>query len=230
MRTRTFLVPLVLLAFSTSLLAQEPASGGATVAVLDFTGSSLTLQEASAVGKGLAGMIITELAGRPGVRVIERQQLQSVLQEQKLALSGRVDDATALEIGKLLGAQYLITGAATLGLAKDARLDIRVLNVETSEILRAQKVTGKQEDFLDMVVKIADQFSRDLKLKVPAREPAVEVPFQAIIFYSQGLDFEDKGQPERAIEMYRKALAAFPGHREAKAALERLTKAKGGAS
>jgi hypothetical protein len=58
-------------------------------------------------------MLVTELIGRPGIRVIERAQMQDILTEQRLSLSGRVDESTALEVGKLLGAQYVIHGQVT---------------------------------------------------------------------------------------------------------------------
>lgn len=43
--------------------------------------------------------------------VVERSQLQKVIEEQNLAVSGAIDDATATEVGKLLGIDVIITGS-----------------------------------------------------------------------------------------------------------------------
>src|SRR2546428_10031917 len=63
-----------------------------------------------ALQKGMAAMIISELAANPGARVVEREELQRLLEEQKLGAGGRVDDATAARIGKLIGGRYGGTG------------------------------------------------------------------------------------------------------------------------
>jgi len=49
--------------------------------------------------------------GVPIFKVIDRQNLKSVLSEQKLSLSGLVDDKNAVKIGKLIGVQGIWTGA-----------------------------------------------------------------------------------------------------------------------
>ena len=211
----------VVTAVPTPVSAQASA---ATVAIMDFTAFSVSLQDATALGKGLAGMLTTELSARPTVRVVERQQIRSVLDEQRLALSGRTDDGVALEIGKLLGAQYLITG--NLALAREtARLDVRMLRVATGEVIATHKRSGHPDDLFAVVVALAEDFSGDLELgAVPATPPAqrVRVPGPALVAFSRGIDYEDGGERERALAMYREALRLSPGYPDAIAAISRL--------
>src|SRR5437870_10971782 len=54
-----------------------------------------------ALQKGIAGMIISELATNAAVRVVERDALQKLIEEQNLGASGRIDPQTAAKIGKL---------------------------------------------------------------------------------------------------------------------------------
>lgn len=195
-----------------------------TVAVLDFTGLMVGQGGNSApLGKAVSAMLVTELIGRPGLKVVERAQLQDLLTEQRLSLSGRVDENTALEVGKLLGAQYVIHGQVT-SIADNLRMDMRAVNVETSEIMEVQKLSGRTDDLLDVVVKLADQFSTKLHLPTPAHGSAAKIPVLATVEFSRGVDFEDKGDVEHALEHYRAALKIHPEHRDAKAAVERLEK------
>jgi len=46
----------------------------------------------------------------PFLRVVDRENMAAILQEQKLQLSGVIDDATAVEVGELVGAQAILTG------------------------------------------------------------------------------------------------------------------------
>lgn len=194
-----------------------------TVAVLDFTGLMIGEGGNSApLGKAISAMLVTELSGRPGMRVIERAQLQDILQEQRLSLSGRVDESTAIEVGRMLGAQYVIKGQAT-SVASMLRMDMQAVDVETSEVREVQKLTGATDELLTLVVRIADLFTSQLELDPPSNRPDVQqIPVGATIEFSRGVDFEDRGEVEQALEHYRAALEIFPDHRDARAAVERL--------
>src|SRR2546421_4426114 len=85
------------------------------VAVFPFDNGGSYGQEKDnfdALQKGIAGLMISDLAANAAVRVVERDQLQKLLDEQNLgaAGAGRVDPQTAAKIGKLVGARYGVTG------------------------------------------------------------------------------------------------------------------------
>lgn len=65
---------------------------------------------------------------------VERQNLEHILTEQQLQLSGEVDDDSAVSIGHLTGAGIVITGSISL---YDATryLRLKALDVETGKIL-----------------------------------------------------------------------------------------------
>jgi curli biogenesis system outer membrane secretion channel CsgG len=58
-------------------------------------------------------VFVTELVKSGKFRVVEREALEALMQEKNLTLSGDVDPKTAVKIGKLLGVNYLLTGAVT---------------------------------------------------------------------------------------------------------------------
>jgi curli biogenesis system outer membrane secretion channel CsgG len=111
------------------------------------------------VGQGASDMLITALVKTKKYRVYERNRLKSIMKEQKLQMSGAVDMSTAVQIGKLVGAKYIITGAVTeYGVAKsgahggglfnlgkqryESTVDVRAVNVQTGEIVFADTGTG----------------------------------------------------------------------------------------
>lgn len=194
-----------------------------TVAVMDFTGFMLgEAGNSVAVGKALSAMLVTEFSGREGLRVLERQNMQAILQEQRLALSGRVDESSAVEIGKMLGVQYVLLGQVS-ALGQQLRVDIRAVEVETTEVLAVMKKNDRTDALLDVVVWVADEFSQKLRLTPPSERPALEpIPVRATIEFSRAVDFEDKGDIDKATEHYQKTLDIHPTHADAQRALARL--------
>jgi TolB-like protein len=198
-----------------------------TVAVLDFT--SFMMGDGGAavnLGKAITAMLVTEFSNREGIQVIERAQLNDMLREQDLVLSGRVDESSAIEIGKLLGAQYVLLGQAS-SIVDNLRMDIRAVDVETSEIVAVLKKSDRTSELLSVVVALADEFGQQLNLVPPSDRPAMEsIPVPATIAFSRAVDFEDRGETERAIQEYERTLELHPTHRDAQLALTRL---RGGA-
>lgn len=231
------LVALVLPLFAPGHLTGQAASAASaasvddlpTVGVMDFTGFMMSEAGNSPfIGKAVTTMLISELSTREGMRVIERYRLQDLLDEQRLALSGRVEEMSAGEVGRIVGAQYMIEGGVTSA-GDRLRIDIRAVEVETSEILEVQKLTDDPAELLAMVVRIADLFASKLELDAPSARPArQEIPVRSTIEFSRGVDYEDRGERERALEHYRAALEIYPDHADARAAIDRLEAGGGG--
>lgn len=65
------------------------------------------------VGKGISDEFVTELLKTKKFRLIEREQIDKVMEEQDFGESGRVDTRSAAKIGKILGVQFLVMGRVT---------------------------------------------------------------------------------------------------------------------
>ena len=129
-----------------------------TLAVLYFESSEMN-PELSGLKVGLAQMLITDLAGSGDFTVVEREQLQAILDEQKLGHEGITEPGTAAKIGKLLGAQKMLMGGY-FKLGATFRVDARLVDVETSKIIASKGVNGRVEEFLTIEAQLAD-FTRD---------------------------------------------------------------------
>jgi curli biogenesis system outer membrane secretion channel CsgG len=69
-----------------------------------------------------------------GFIIIDRSQLDRIRLEQNFQLSGVVDDETAVSIGKVVGANIIITGSVT-GTDSTRRLRLRALNTQTAQVM-----------------------------------------------------------------------------------------------
>lgn len=77
-----------------------------SIGVTEFKNESGAAWWRGGVGWELAGMLSNELAATGKFRIAERSKLESVLEEQNLAASGRVKAGTGARLGQVTGAQY----------------------------------------------------------------------------------------------------------------------------
>lgn len=144
--------------------AASAQGGKPTIGVAEFKNESGAGWWRGGVGWELAGMLSNELAATGKFRLVERSKLESVMEEQNLAASGRVKSGTGAKIGQLTGAQYLVMGTVTayeedvastgggvsfkgisLGGKKEnayLAVDIRVVNTETGEVDYVRTIEG----------------------------------------------------------------------------------------
>ena len=104
--------------------AEGLCAGKKIVCVLDLEDKSNHSHNWRNVGTGVAEMMVTALAETKKYTLIEREKLQAVIDEQKLGASGAVTAQTAARIGRLLGANYIITGAITEFGVKDSKIGV----------------------------------------------------------------------------------------------------------
>lgn len=75
--------------------------------------------------------------------LVDRENMQKIISELKLQLSGTVDEKKAAEVGKIIGAEMLITGKI-YKTRKGCELFLRLVRVETAEVLAVTKLVIDQ--------------------------------------------------------------------------------------
>lgn len=136
--------------------------------VLKFQDETGGMFLSGGVGRSLTQMLGNELSAKGEFTVVERQKLRAVLEEQNLSASGRVSKESSVAIGKLTGAEYLVTGTVTafednkqtryksgfLGIGGRVEtvssggylaIDLRVIDTATGEIAYARSIEGRTE-------------------------------------------------------------------------------------
>lgn len=152
-------VLLVLLVFAflntSPLLSQqaEPVAG-LTLAVMDFKNNTSVFSY-DRLERAIPEMLKTELSRNSEILVLERSKIESILKEQALVQAGVIENTTAQEVGRLAGAQFIITGEInTIG--NQIRIDAHLLKVATGQVV-GEKITGKDIESIEPMVKLLAQ-------------------------------------------------------------------------
>lgn len=116
------------------------------------------------IGDGVSDMLVTALVKSGQFLVLERQEMEKVVQEQQFSNSSMVTPETAAKLGKILGAELFIVGSVSEFGVKEssvgggvslfggkvssrtarAVVDIRLVNVTTGEIIAAEQQEGEE--------------------------------------------------------------------------------------
>ncbi len=196
-----------------------------TIAVSPF--QNLGDKSYNPLSKGLAEMIISDLSNIKGLTVVERIQMQAVLNELKLAGSSLVDQKNAPRLGKLLGASRVTTGSFLDFEAQKMRLDATVTRTENGQRLASSDVSGPLSSFYQLektlVFKILcgighcrESLDSRTRLAVEKVHTKNLVAFQ---HFSEGLDFFDQGKYPEASRSFFLALEEDPRFALARKAL-----------
>jgi len=163
-----------------------------------------------AFGKGLADMMITDLSTVDDLAVVERAKLQALIDEMSLQQSEYFDPATAQKLGQGLGATHAITGSIN-AFAPQIRIDIRLIDVNSSEVVLAEGVTGSDQDIFGLQEQLASTFADALDKRREAGEPVDGLAADGLLAYGQGLEAADRGDLETASELLGRVVDSTPG-------------------
>jgi len=111
------------------------------------------------IGKGVAIMLVSKLAQNGAYTVMERAQLDRVLNEQNFQQDSRADVSSAAKLGRLLGVDAIIIGSITqfqredknisLGMRRESKatvaIDARIVQIGTGEILAVAQGKGQSK-------------------------------------------------------------------------------------
>lgn len=174
-------IPASLLLFAVNLYAQDELNGKFTVAVLDFEGRGISQQEAQT----LTDRLSSELANTNAVILVERNQMNEILDEQGFQQSGCTSAECAAEVGALLGVENMISGSFGK-IGNSYTIDAKMFSVETGATVKTVSKTYKGEiDGLITEIEILAWEIVDLKppkalLEQQKKEPQMAVSQPAV--------------------------------------------------
>lgn len=222
-----------------------------TVAVGDFENNSVYTgkfkdYDFGALASALPHIITQDLTQITDLKIVDRQRTAAILGELKLSSSGFASSEQAVQVGQLLGAHSFIFGQYMLISADKIRIDARIVQTATGEVLSAKQITakfdGKPEVFLDLEMKLitelmktlnavmgtelleepekaAREFFAEKKKEIKKRDGYVD----GVFLTAQALEAEKQGDYAAAVENWKQVLAADPKNEVAAIRIRILT-------
>ncbi len=108
----------------------EIITGGTNIAVADFIGKNVSQADASIV----ADFLRTELVSTRLFNVMDRNNMDTIMAEQKFQTSGCTEQDCAVEIGKLLNVKHMLVGSLSK-LLDSYYITVNVVDVESGKIV-----------------------------------------------------------------------------------------------
>lgn len=223
---KIFVLFFMLLLLNSNLIFSQQQNK--TVAILDFSNNSLIEREKySALSKALAEIMITELSKVPDLQLVERQRMNALLQEMQLSQSGILSEQASIQVGKLLGAHYLVFGSYMVSFDQMIRVDVRIVEVETGITIKAEEITDKVAQLFNIIKKLNEKIVKDLNIRLTKETKAAwhnsDVSFDVISSFSTALKLEEQNKIKEAIKIYQSILSNDPSFEPARKRLKELS-------
>ena len=129
------------------------------IAVADFSAENVSASDAAIISNFFrTGLVNTNL-----FVVLERNNMDMILSEQKFQISGCTDFNCAVKMGKLLNVQKMVIGNLSV-FAKQYYITASVVDVESGKVVCSEKVSCKKQEDLpnkaeDLAVLISEKMT-----------------------------------------------------------------------
>jgi TolB-like protein len=175
------------------------------------------------LNEALADMLTTDIAASQKITVVSRLNLKQIIDEQKLTLSGLVDESSAKRIGNLSGASIILSGTYTI-ISDEVRIDVKIFDVEQGTSKGATSVFGRVSDIFILEKKLALQVFAILNILI-TEEDKIKLfqiasdNIEAVENNYRGIIALDNNQNDKAKSFFQKAVSVDPYYKYAKSNL-----------
>jgi len=156
--------------------------GRLTLAVLPFQGKG----ESQAYGEAATDRMVTQLVELRRFKVIERAKLEEVLQEQRLQVSGVVDDRAAVDVGRIAGADAIVVGSVSV-IGATTKVSARVIDTQSSEVIVARNARADRTNLED-VEKLTESVAIMIYNELPLVQGSVINTEGDVLYIDVGID------------------------------------------
>lgn len=206
-------------AFAQDAIAKErelsPATyPDSTIGVVYFNADRLP-DSLRPLSKGLAEMMVTDLSKVPKLQVVERLRIDRILDELKLSSTAAFDSTTAPRVGKLLGAARVLGGDISGMPQGRLRIDPQLVSAKTGEVAMPGEQVGSIAKVMSMEKDMVFAVLKKLNIKLTTEQRAAISKMAtdsvaAFMAFSRGLDYQDRGEFDKAQREFNRAHAIDP--------------------
>jgi hypothetical protein len=185
-----FILPLLLVVSAIARATAQDVSTNSsspqvlTVAIFDFESKDESVRD---LGAKVSSLVNANLSAEPNLNIVERAELEKVLGEQEMSLSGTVAPDSAARIGQLTGAKVLVTGRV---FKTDTEFFIvaKIIGTETSRVYGEVVKGGADASISDLSESMAKKIAADVTAKGDTLVAKVEAPEDRIAKIKKELD------------------------------------------
>jgi tetratricopeptide (TPR) repeat protein len=112
--------------------------------------------------------LTSSLQSEGGIKVVEREILDKLLQELKLSTTQLVDQETSLKVGRILAARMIGTGSI-VQMGSKSMLTLKFIETETTRVIAAFSESIDQQNMDAVIKKISQEAISRLKREYPLR-------------------------------------------------------------
>ncbi len=205
-----------------SLKVSSEGSELKTIAIMDFENNSIdNAEKYENLGNALSKIIINDFSVISNLKVVERERLRFILDElelsaKKVGEQKVVDAASAPRLGKLLGAHSFVFGSF-IQVGKTFRIDARLVQTETGEILKTFSVDGKPDNLFDLARELTLKITSDLDIAIGKADAKQldklgreEIPIEAVALFGDAMSKANQEQYQDALNSLQLALKQAP--------------------
>jgi TolB-like protein len=207
------------LADESRLSTQPPTENAVAVFPFRYVGAN---QDLTPVGRGLTQLMITDLSKVTRLRLLEREQVQALVDEMALNDAGKTDARTGARSGRMLRASRVVQGSLQDVPGKtQIKLDASVVNATNASVVASGTASDQLQQLFAMQKQVLMGMIQQMGITLsPAEQRALSerptADLQAFLAYSRGLEAEDRGDWKGAEAGYSAAVARDPNFRAAK--------------
>lgn len=175
--------------------ASRAAEDVLTVAVFDFQSTDESVRD---LGPKIATLINANLSAEPQIITVERAELDKVLGEHELGLSGTVSADSAAKVGQLTGAKVLVTGRVFKA-DNELLVVAKIIGTETSRVYGELVKGGENASISDLSADLAKKIAADVTQKADTLVAKVQTRDELIAKIKSALG--DKPRPSVSVKI-----------------------------
>lgn len=194
----------MLSALATLVLASAPMR----LAVMPFENETKDPQF-DGLRRGLADLLIADLAQVQSLEIVERLRLDEVRKELKLQRSKEFDPKSRQQMGKLLGVSHLVYGSL-IAVAPKVSLVVRVVDASSGTALTTARVNGSADELFTLEDLLVKQLINALLIKAEPQLISGKFSLPALVAWAAGVAFADDGNLKDAQSKLAEAVRLAP--------------------
>lgn len=163
------LAPVIVVVLWTMGLAAPAHARDTTVTVVDFYNLAQDKQW-DWLSRGMADMLITDLAKVERFRVVDREGLQKYLDEIELQGSGVISNQSLISVGRLSGVEKIIFGTYQIDRNDSITIQATIVDIGRQEADTSVKMSGAVSDVLKLEKDLAARLIREFGVSLSQKE------------------------------------------------------------